>query len=271
VKTDSNKFYMVPLIWGPMVENEEGLRYHFGEIETIAIQYQTDPNAIGPLLPNSYRPADKPTVTVWFGEYNKVDFMGDRGYRVAAVQVAVRFDGTQDHLEGDYVVVMFENNTIPIIGGREQSGVPKIYADIAKVEMQASGLLHCEASLWGQQLITLDLGSLKKQNALVRFAASKMINSRPWLTYKYIPTVIGPHEVEYPMVFPSDIKIEELWRSRSGELSFGDPSKFRENNFPKWWVRLVEVLNTLPVRSINQCVRFSGSSVLRADLCHRLR
>jgi acetoacetate decarboxylase len=268
MKTDPSKFYMMPLICGPMAENEEGLRYHYGEMENIAIQYQTDSNAIEPLLPDCYRPADKPTVTVWFSHNNHVDFMAGRGYRIAAVQVAVRFDGEKDHLEGDYVLVMFENDTIPIIGGREQSGVPKIYADISGFEMQQDGHVRCEASLWGQHLVSMDLDPLKKQNALIRFAASRIINSRPWLTYKYIPSVIGPPDVEYPMIFPSDIKIEELWMGKSGQISFGDPSK---SDFPKWWIRLLEVLNTLPVRSVNQTVRFRGSSVLRADLCRRLR
>ena len=253
-----------------MAENKENLRYHIGEAENVAFQYETDLNAIEPLLPDCYRPADKPVVTVAFGDYNKVDFLGNRGYKVASVTVAARFDGAHDHLEGDHVLVMFENSTICIIGGREQSGVPKIYADLAEFEIQPTGHLRCEASFWGQRLIQLDLEPMKKQNVLTRFAASKIINSRPWLTYKYVPTVIGPAEVEYPMIYPNDVKVEELWLGKSGELSFGDPSKLRENKFPKWWIRLAEVLNTLPVRSITRCVRFRGSSVLRADLCRRL-
>ena len=269
MKTDADKFYMMPLIWGPMADKEEDLRYHYGEIENIAIQYQTDLSAIEPLLPDCYKPTDKPTVTVWFGNNNHVDFMGDRGYRIAAVQVAVRFDGKKDHLEGDYVVVMFENNTIPIVGGREQSGVPKIYADIPEFTREPDGHLRCEALLWGQSLVRMELDPLKKQNPIVRMAASRIINSRPWLTYKYIPSFIGPPDVEYPMIFPSNIKIQELWMGKFGQLSFGDLRKC--DHFPRYWIRLLEVLNTLPIRSVDQTVRFCGSSILRADLCRRLQ
>jgi acetoacetate decarboxylase len=262
---------MMPLIWGPMAINEAELRYHYGQIDNIAIQYLTESSAIEPLLPDCYRPADKPIVTVWFGDNRGVDYMGGRGYRIAAVQVAVKFDGIKDRLEGDYVLVMFENDTIPIIGGREQSGVPKIYADIPEFQIGTDGKAKCEASIWGQTLISLKTRSMKRQNALVRYAASKLINSRHWLTYKYIPSVIGPPDVEYPMIFPSEMKIEELWRGKSAELSFSDTEKFRANNFPKYWCKLVEVLNTLPMLSTTELIRFKGSSVLRADLCRRLQ
>jgi len=271
LKTDNDKLYMMPLIWGPVAVNEAELRYHYGQIENIAMQYQTEPSAIAPLLPDCYRPGDKPTVTVWFGDNKDVDFMGGRGYRIAAVQVAVKFDGLKDHLEGDHVLVMFENDTVPIIGGREQSGVPKIYADIPEFQIGADGNAKCEASVWGQTLINLKTGPMQKTNALVRLAASKMINSRHWLTYKYIPSVKGPPEVEYPMIFPSEIKVEELWRGKTAELAFGDIQKLSANNFPTYWRKLIEVLNTLPVRSITELVHFKGSSVLRADLCRRLQ
>lgn len=45
---------------------------------------------------------------------------------MGTVQVAARFDGEREHVEGDYVLVMFEDETVPIIGGREFLGAPKI-------------------------------------------------------------------------------------------------------------------------------------------------
>jgi hypothetical protein len=40
-------------------------------------------------------------------------------------------DGKNDHLEGDYVLVIPENRTLPIITGREWLGMPKFFADIS--------------------------------------------------------------------------------------------------------------------------------------------
>jgi len=55
-----------------------------------------------------------------------VDFLAGRGYRIATVMVSARFDGEKDHEDGNYIMVMFEDDTLPIIGGREQLDVPKI-------------------------------------------------------------------------------------------------------------------------------------------------
>jgi len=44
---------------------------------------------------------------------------------------------------------MFEDQTLPILGGREDLGVPKLYADISPARILADGRLRCEASLWG--------------------------------------------------------------------------------------------------------------------------
>jgi acetoacetate decarboxylase len=268
MKIDPSKIYLMPLIEGPIAEGREDLRYHYGEVEWLALQYQTDPDAIRPLLPDCFRLDEKPTVTIWFGYYDQVDFMAGRGYNEAAVQVAARFDGQQDHIEGDYVIVMLLNDTIPIIGGREHLGIPKVYADIPTFETQSNGHLLCKASLWDQPLIGMDLSPLKKQNAVVCFAASKRINGRPLLCYKYIPSLDGPPDADYPTTTRSDIKIDELWLGESGEISFGDPGIAA---ITKPWVKLLEVLNTIPVRQVTQTTRFRGSSVLRSDLCRRLR
>lgn len=50
-------------------------------IYLFAARAQTDSDAIQPLQPDRFRPAEKPTVTIWFGCNNRVDFIADRGYR----------------------------------------------------------------------------------------------------------------------------------------------------------------------------------------------
>ncbi len=67
---------------------------------------------------------------------------------------------------------------------------------------------------------------------------------------------------------PNDIKIDELWMGNSGMVFFGDPSKA---DLPKHLVKLLEVLNTLPVRQVTKTLRYRGSAFIRDDLCRRLR
>ena len=85
-------------------------------------------------------------------------------------------------MDGDYVLVMFENATTPIITGREHLGIPKIHADISAVRTLDSGHLRCEASLWGHLLFGIDLAPpMKSQNALVRREAARRSSRWPSL------------------------------------------------------------------------------------------
>lgn len=268
MEIDPNKIYLMPLIGGPIAEKREDLRPHLGEAEWFVLQYQTDSNALKALIPKCFQLTDKPVVTVWFGYYNHVDFLANRGYNEVTVRVTARFDGEKDHVEGAHILMMFLNDTIPIIRGREQLGWPKMYADIPPAETEPNGHIICKATLWNQNLISMDLAPLNKQNAIVRFGFSKIINNGKFLIHKYIPSLDGPPDANYPNILPNDIKIDELWMGNSGAVSYGDPSKV---DLPKYVVKLLEVLKTLPVRQIIRTLRYSGSAFIRYDLCRRLR
>ncbi len=266
MKLDPSKHYRMPLIMGPLFD-KQGTRYCYRRVEMVAIQYLTDPEAIPPLLPDCYQRAAKPMVTVLFGYNDGLDIMAGGSYRLAAVQVAAVFEGEHDRIEGDYILVMFEDQTWPIIGGREDLGVPKLYADISPIKILPDGRLRCEASLWGHLLFGIDLTPPKRQNAIVRMVASRMINARPWLAYKYIPSLDGPPDADYPTITWNDTKIDELWFSKSGSVFFGDAALQDVGHASP----LVDALRTLPIVELDRALHFRGSAVLRLDLSRRLR
>jgi len=249
MKLDSTGYYRMPLVMGPLWRGEKP-RILYTKTEAVAFQYLTDPQAIEPLLPECYKPGKEPQVTVLFGYNNGLDFMAGGGYRLAAVQVSASFDGEKDQVEGDYILVMFENQTWPILGGREDLGVPKLYADISPVKILPDGSLRCEASLWGHLLFGLELPSPKKQNRIVKLAANRIINSRPWLAYKYIPSLDGPPDVEYPTITQNDTTIRELWFAKSGTVFFGN-AQFNDIGHV---TTLIDALKTLPVRTVKQAL-----------------
>lgn len=267
MKIDPSKIYLMPLIMGPIYDRKEIVRSVYGEVQYLSIQYQTDPDAIQALLPDCYKPAEKPIVTTMFGYYDGVDFMAGGGYSIATVLVGARFDGERDHVEGDYVLVMCEDDTIPIITGRELSGIPKVHAYISPVKTLPDGHLRCHTSLWGHLLFGMDLEPLDRQNPVVRSVAAKRINERPLLGYKYISSLDDPPDASYPTVLRSDTKLEELWLGKSGQIFFGDAAE-ADISIGK---RIIDALKKLPVRNVTQTIRFRGSQVLRNDLSHRLR
>jgi acetoacetate decarboxylase len=266
MKLDPSKYYRMPLIAGPNFDRKN-MKFVYPEVETLAFQYLTEPDAIAELLPDWYQPGKEPIVTVFFSQNNGLSFMAGGGYRMATFQVSARFDGKQDHLEGDYILVMFENHTWPIIGGREDLGVPKLYADIPEIKRMPNGHIRAQASYWGHMLFTLDALPLKRQTAVARLIATRQINSRPWLGYKYIPSLDGPPDADYPTISQNDTKLEQLWMGKKANLIFGT-GRIEDISHVK---PLIEALASLTIIRPVQVVHFMGSSVLRYDQSRRLR
>jgi acetoacetate decarboxylase len=267
MKPDPSKHYRMPLIMGPMFDLQDKPKWAYPQVEVLAFQYLTTQAALEALIPDCYRPAKEALVTVLFSQNNGLEFLAGGGYRLAAFQVAVTYDGEQDNIEGDLILVMLENQTWPILGGREDLGVPKLYADITPIRQMSDGTLKSDASLWGHMLFSLEIPPMKSQIGAVRVVANRRINSRPWLGYKYIPSLDGPPDAEYPTISYNNTKIEKLWLGRSAQIKFGsagveDIAHARS---------LLDALATLSIVKPVQALHFRGSSVLRYDLSRRLQ
>ena len=87
---------------------------------------------------------------------------------------------------------MWENRTLPIVSGREMIGIPKAYADITSIRAIDGKRLRASASVWGHEVMRLEVADCKEQNLMVRRTAQKRANASPWLGYKYIPSLDGP-------------------------------------------------------------------------------
>jgi len=266
MKIDASKYYRMPLIMGPLFDRHD-VKFEYPAVEVVAFQYLTDRHAVQELLPDCYRVAETPLVTVIFSQNNGLAFMAGAGYSLATFQVAARFDGETDHVEGDYVLVMFENQTWPIIGGREDLGVPKLFADISPMRQLPGGGIRCDASIWGHLLFSLDLPKMSSQAFPVRAVAAKRMNSRPWLGYKYIPSLDGPPDAEYPTITKNETRLEKLWLGKTATLRFAKPDKDDVGPLGT----LMDALSSLRVTKAIQAAHFRGSSVLRYDLSRRLR
>jgi acetoacetate decarboxylase len=262
MQIDRTKINFMPLIRGPLWDQKKLPKHNYANVESIMLQYETDPDALPPLIPEPFQPGKSPSVTVLFNDTNGVDFMAGSGYRLAAISVAAQFDGKDGHLEGSYVLAMPENNILPIVTGREWLGMPKFFADISLIRQMENGHLRCEASLWGHLLFGIDLAPpLKGQNALVRKAASVQSSKTPAFGYKYISSLNGPPDADYPTIMWNDTSIEHLRLGKNGEFYFGSPSVQDIGDFKP----IIDALRSLPVRKINQTVYWRGSMVLRND------
>ncbi len=267
MKVDDNKIYTMPLIMGPLFDQAERPGNVYSNVENLSLQYKTDRDAVLALVPECYQIGAEPIVTVTFGDYDGVDFMSGGGYRTATFGVSARFYGDEDHVEGQYIFVMCEDRTIPILGGREQLGVPKVFAEISAVRSQPDRSSRCHASLWGHLLFGLQVAPQKRQNPIIRVAANRELNKYPWLCYKYIPCFDGPPDASYPTVVWNSVKIDDLWVGNRGEIFFGDAGE-EDISYAN---RIVKALKSLPVLEVTRTVRMRGSAELQNYKCRQLK
>lgn len=106
------------------------VRAVYGDVTNISVNYETDQGALLELIPEDFELL-KPVVSVQFANCRDVDWMTGGEYRLIQLASPVRYVGNAEGLEGEYPLVIWENKTCPIIGGREEDGMPKIFADVA--------------------------------------------------------------------------------------------------------------------------------------------
>lgn len=162
---------------------------------------------------------------------------------------------------------MLENQTWPILGSREDLGVPKLHADISPIRLQGDGHVRADASMWGHLLFDLDVLGLRSQPSGVRLVASRRLNARPWLGHKYIPSLDGPPGADYATMTQNDTRLRKLWLGKSAMVQFGTAG-VEDIGYGR---ALIDALATLTVEEPVQCLRFQGSSLLRCDRSRRLR
>jgi acetoacetate decarboxylase len=266
MRLDSTKAYLLPLIMGPAFDQADQPRSAYGQMRSLAVTFQTDPGAVRPLVPECYLIPDTATVTVAFGDHDRVDFMAGDGYRVAYVGVSARFEG-EEAVDGLYILIMWENQTLPILLGRELIGIPKLGAEITAMRELEAGSLRASASVWGHKVMQLEVAGLSEQNLMVRRTAQKRVNAIPWLGYKHIPSLDGPPDASYPMVVWNEVRLNHLYLADHGRATFGNPAETDIGQL----AGITTALSTLPLGEIVFASYAEGSAILRIDRSHRIQ
>jgi acetoacetate decarboxylase len=200
--------YFMPTNFGPLSSQRV---CHYGDVTQLTILYLTDKDALAAYLPEPYEPADEPIVTVYCQVFHDVDFMAGRGYNVVGVNLAAVFNGKKDNIIGSYAAVLWENDTIPIITGRELLGAPKLYADIPDPQKEGDNwFFHC--SLYGTKLIEGEIRNATAVDDTTRQQIEQIARESMWMGWKYIPKADWRgYEVSFPTAIPTLPTIKEAW------------------------------------------------------------
>jgi len=261
--------YRMPVGFGPMIgprQGPNGSRFNgtWSRCTTVAVSYRSDRDAVAALLPPGFESADDPIVRVQTLYNTDLGWLAGRGYNWAEVLFAAAYRGEQDVVSGDFVSVMWESIADPIMPGREELGLPKLFAEIPPLRSDGNDTVMT-ASWDGFQFLETRLDGLHLQPwPTDREAPAEVTHlglggdaGRQRLYYKYIPRTgdWGEADAAYATASaPSnyDMKVLQTWQG-PGTVAF-TPSRWED--LPTF-SHITNALAGLPI------VEYTGASMSR--------
>ncbi|CAI6306165.1 unnamed protein product [Periconia digitata] len=186
---------------------------------TASIKFRTSRTLLEGLFPNkAFRFAVSDTncyATFSVSSLGNLEWLGGNGYSHLGLYIhGVEYTKNNgETVEGDYLPVLFEDLADPIISGREEIGMPKVYSrlDVAKT----TDSLTVTAGWMGSDFLNLSLTQLQSSEAQTD-AASPASSDENLFFYKYIPATAAHGEeqrsadVEYACISPMDEKVNAM-------------------------------------------------------------
>ncbi|MGE0241035.1 MAG: acetoacetate decarboxylase family protein [Parvibaculaceae bacterium] len=245
----ANRMYRMPTHFGPTLgprQGPKGGRYDWSlhEFDALSLYFRSERSALEALLPPDFELHEDPVVTISFAYLRNLPWLAGRGYNTLGVRIPARYVGVHETAIGSLSLVLWENMADPIITGREELGVAKIYCDIPPPRA-TPGKLQCEASWCGFRFIELTMEGLHDVDP-----ARERLDPGPdtdgnLLHFKYFPRTgeWGKADVAYATLTPpvADGTVATA-RKGTGTLTFHRP---RWEDMPTQY-RIVNMLADLP-------------------------
>jgi acetoacetate decarboxylase len=257
---EENKCYRMPAHFGghEYCSGPEANLY-YKDVVSLSWTYTTDGNQLTNYLPEGFE-IILPEVNITYIQSREIDWMAGGAYNLIQVGIPVRFNGKRDQLEGQFILVVWENKTWPIIGGREETGQPKIYADIEDLHIIQPNY-YTNASYEGNTFLTLGMtgAELMEGKKLAELkASSSTINTLGW---RYIPKVGGPGaDLSQPILYPQSAEIHNAWIG-SGIVKWTQLSW--EQNPGQW--HIIKALAELPMLETTPTIMTKGVTILKSN------
>ncbi|RJP75265.1 MAG: hypothetical protein C4532_00625 [Candidatus Abyssobacteria bacterium SURF_17] len=255
--------YVMPGHFGAANTGWDGKVAHYEDNTAITIMYVTDREAVAALLPPGFTPTDPCVVSVAFVMCRGVDYMAGGGYNLVNVNVSARFEGKRDKAEGNFALVLWENDFFPIMLGREVLGAPKLYAEIPDAWMR-DGKRGFTASENGTLLLEGEIWDLREATPEEMQAMAEQNKGKIWMGWKYIPSCdLRGADVSNATALPAKSDIKNVWMGQ-GKVTFHEVAWEKAPLSS----RVVNVLNKLPVVQYQGALMTRGSQDLLIHLQH---
>ncbi|MEI8333160.1 MAG: acetoacetate decarboxylase family protein [Chloroflexota bacterium] len=233
----------------------------YDDVTSIAISYLTDEERLAQYVPDAFE-ITEPVVIVEYQKCCGVHWMGGGQYTLLAVMTPVRHldSGT----DGAFALVVWENKTAPILGGREETGIPKVFADIPDYHA-LDGHIWAHASHEGRTFLEMELQLDRELTAeeIVARNADGRVDQMGW---RHIPNIGRPGAaVSHATLYPVDV----TYRSGSTGASRITWTKMDYLQNPAQF-HIIAALADLPIVEYRTGVFAKMVTHLRGDLAREL-
>ncbi len=236
-------------------------KLQYDDVTSILISYLTDHEKLSQYVPEAFEIIE-PVVQVNYQKCSGIQWMGGGHYSLIAVMTPVRH--VRARIEGAFVLVIWENKTAPILGGREETGMPKIFADIPDFHSLNKNFT-AHASHEGRAFLELELKWNKAltMEELVDMNGSNRINQLGW---RYIPNIGRPGAaLSHATLYPVDTNTLSGGRG-TGKLVWTKANPL----FNPLQASIINALADLPILAYRDCMFAKMTTSLRADLACEL-
>lgn len=286
-----NMYWRMPVGFGPFPGPRQdaygralphGLQRTFS---TVSIKFKTSRTFLETLFPTTQfrfkAPATVCQASISMTELNSMEWLGGKGYRHLGLYIHgveyVKKDGTA--ILGTHMPILFESITDPIVSGREELGMPKLFCDI-DIDRQPTSV-NISASWRGAKFIDVNLWGLKEDDVSTEAGTIGGETDYGILVHRYIPAVgqPGKADADYAVVVPHGEEepkgtVNKVLRAAAAQHTKDSGAKFDIQGLD--WARLptlhhvASALAEIPVYEVVSAKVVEGTGVPDVSAARRI-
>ena len=222
----------------------------------LAVTFETERAELERYIPEELE-LRTPEVLVAFTQFTEINWLGGGKYNLVLITVPARFDGTKDHVDAAYPLVVWENRTAPILTGREQTGVPKIFADIEDLHIYRPNYAT-SVSYEGNTFLSMQFEAKGPMTGKELEQAKLQFRPQDLIGWRYIPKIGAPGaDLSQFVHFPQWMEVEKAYVGK-GTVKWTELSVMQN---PKQH-HIIKALASLPVKKVTRSVLAEGEIIL---------
>ncbi|RIJ20809.1 hypothetical protein D1224_14120 [Henriciella barbarensis] len=259
---DDTLAYMMPHHFGGQPLSGEPTIYD--DTTALTIFYESDEERLASFLPGGFSLRQN-EVMVSMMENRGVRWMGSEPYNIVAVNIAARWEA--EGIDGWYCLVVWENRATPILPGREQTGIPKIFGEVEALRRFPDATVRTWSHYGGHTHCEILASDVCVATPEQRANVEAEFKSMNWFGFRFIPaTNAAGAALAQPTLFPQEFKVRHV-ETGTPSLQWSAPAMHKNPT----QAHIVASLRSLPIAGYTRpAVIMQARADLRGDLARVL-